>query len=118
MRCYHGRTTKENPQSKSATNFDHQRRLGKLEVRFQNKSSGDFFFAPKNSFQKWAFQFSIQFQQSKSAIKIRNNFTLRISRIEFLNRQNLAQKKRKKVMVEMGILDDFLLTFSVARATQ
>jgi len=62
---------------------------------FEPKTSGDFFFRAKNSFQKVRFNFPFSFPQSKSTIKISKNFTLRISRIAFLNRQNLAQKKKK-----------------------
>jgi hypothetical protein len=49
------------------------RRLGKLEVGFWLETSGDFFARPE-SFQIFAFRFSIQFSQSKSTIKIHKEF--------------------------------------------
>jgi hypothetical protein len=69
------RTTKENPQSESTKNFDNLRRLGKLDVGFLHENFQRLFFAPKKVSINFAFQFSIQFSESKSMKKIRNDFT-------------------------------------------
>ena len=79
-KCYHCRTTKENLQSESTKNFDNPRRLGKLDAGFLNENFRRLFLRGQNSFQQFAFQFSIQFSQSKSTKKIRDRFPQRISR--------------------------------------
>ena len=77
------------------------RRLGKLEVGFWPQTSGDFFARPK-SFQIFVFRFSTQFSQSKSTIKIHEEF----QEFWIFKQAKFRAKKERNVLVEMGILGD------------